>query len=224
MKKKFFALAVAAMAVLGAQAQNMVNGHEYVDLGLPSGTMWATVNVGASSPTDKGNDYYCSSSSNDNIKFVHDWGDGWVLPTYSQFEELFSNCTIESDKTTYVKLVSKINSNSITFRAETLTEYNVDYCYTSSLRAAFSSPGYYNSDCYSYDLVYGGRTFVEEHAPARLVLEPFTISSIPDDWKVNGMTPKDGKLTFARGKIVTVTPANIPVGQKIKSIKVIPTE
>ena len=30
------------------------NGHEYVDLGLPSGTMWATCNVGADKPEDEG--------------------------------------------------------------------------------------------------------------------------------------------------------------------------
>ncbi|MGN1029630.1 MAG: hypothetical protein ACI4P7_06015 [Bacilli bacterium] len=30
------------------------NGYEYVDLGLPSGTMWATCNVGASKPEDEG--------------------------------------------------------------------------------------------------------------------------------------------------------------------------
>ena len=28
------------------------NGFEYVDLGLPSGTLWATMNVGASNPSD----------------------------------------------------------------------------------------------------------------------------------------------------------------------------
>ena len=33
---------------------NMVNGHEYVDLGLPSGLKWATCNVGANSPEDYG--------------------------------------------------------------------------------------------------------------------------------------------------------------------------
>lgn len=33
------------------------NGHEYVDLGLPSGTLWATCNVGASKPEDYGNYY-----------------------------------------------------------------------------------------------------------------------------------------------------------------------
>ena len=30
------------------------NGHPYVDLGLPSGTLWTTMNVGASKPSDFG--------------------------------------------------------------------------------------------------------------------------------------------------------------------------
>lgn len=30
------------------------NGYDYVDLGLPSGTLWATMNVGASKPSDAG--------------------------------------------------------------------------------------------------------------------------------------------------------------------------
>ena len=33
------------------------NGHEYVDLGLPSGALWATCNVGASTPEESG-DFY----------------------------------------------------------------------------------------------------------------------------------------------------------------------
>lgn len=33
------------------------NGHEYVDLGLPSGTLWATCNVGATKPEEYG-DYF----------------------------------------------------------------------------------------------------------------------------------------------------------------------
>lgn len=36
---------------------NGSDSHEYVDLGLPSGTLWATMNVGASSPEDYG-DYF----------------------------------------------------------------------------------------------------------------------------------------------------------------------
>lgn len=33
---------------------NIYNGHDYVDLGLPSGTKWATMNVGATKPTESG--------------------------------------------------------------------------------------------------------------------------------------------------------------------------
>ena len=34
-----------------------IDGHAYVDLGLPSGTMWATTNIGATNPEDYG-DYF----------------------------------------------------------------------------------------------------------------------------------------------------------------------
>lgn len=37
--------------------KNLLNGHEWVDLGLPSGTLWATCNVGANQPTEFG-DYF----------------------------------------------------------------------------------------------------------------------------------------------------------------------
>jgi len=74
MKKTFFLIMLAMMMATGAMAQKMVvkttdkqtvmydipnvecvafiDG--YVDLGLPSGTLWATMNVGASSPEEYG--------------------------------------------------------------------------------------------------------------------------------------------------------------------------
>ncbi len=36
---------------------NSIQGHEYVDLGLPSGLKWATCNVGANAPHEYGNYY-----------------------------------------------------------------------------------------------------------------------------------------------------------------------
>ena len=39
------------------EEENVINGHEYVDLGLPSGLKWATCNVGANNPEDYGNYY-----------------------------------------------------------------------------------------------------------------------------------------------------------------------
>ena len=40
-----------------ASSNGTENGHEWVDLGLTSGTRWATANVGASKPQDYGNYY-----------------------------------------------------------------------------------------------------------------------------------------------------------------------
>ena len=40
-----------------SKIKNEINGHEYVDLGLPSGLKWATCNVGASKPEEYG-DYF----------------------------------------------------------------------------------------------------------------------------------------------------------------------
>jgi len=37
-----------------SEYDGIIGGHEYVDLGLPSGTLWATYNVGAKSPYEKG--------------------------------------------------------------------------------------------------------------------------------------------------------------------------
>lgn len=34
-------------------ADGVIGGHEYVDLGLPSGTLWATYNVVATSPYER---------------------------------------------------------------------------------------------------------------------------------------------------------------------------
>ena len=66
------------------QKTKLANGHEYVDLGLPSGTLWATCNVGASKPEDYGN----YLSWDDGKKATAKWGDGWCVPTKEQWEEL----------------------------------------------------------------------------------------------------------------------------------------
>jgi len=94
------------------------NGYEYVDLGLPSGTKWAKMNVGATSENDYGNFYQYGSgslqyaetynnssmtnpyyrgtenpliSSSDTAKQV--MGGQWHIPTKEQFQELIDNTT-----------------------------------------------------------------------------------------------------------------------------------
>jgi len=89
------------------------NGHAYVDLGLPSGTLWATMNVGATSETDYGNYYMYGmgsktyestdtpyagtenplASSADTATQV--WGGSWHMPTMTQMQELTANTTYQ---------------------------------------------------------------------------------------------------------------------------------
>ncbi|MBR3797589.1 MAG: hypothetical protein IKK36_01555 [Bacteroidales bacterium] len=61
-----------------------INGHEYVDLGLPSGKLWATCNVGASSPTAAGGEYQYTTVT---------WGGGWIMPTRVDIQELIGSCS-----------------------------------------------------------------------------------------------------------------------------------
>ena len=90
---------------------NTFNGHEYVDLGLPSGTLWATYNVGASKPEDNG-DYFawdeCKTA-------VANWGNGWDMPSKEQWEELKENT--KSTWTTWYgvngRLFTANNGNSL---------------------------------------------------------------------------------------------------------------
>ena len=54
----------------------VLNGHEYVDLGLPSATLWATMNVGATSPEGYGN-YYAWGEAKTKIEQGKEDDYGW---------------------------------------------------------------------------------------------------------------------------------------------------
>lgn len=74
------------------------NGHEYVDLNLPSGTLWATVCVGSENNTS-GLGTTCNYQ--EAVEISSSWGGSWTLPTKEQYDELIqytnvSNHTIEN--------------------------------------------------------------------------------------------------------------------------------
>ncbi len=54
----------------GDNNDGTINGHAYVDLGLPSGTLWATCNVGATIPEEYGNYFAWGETS---PKTNYDW-------------------------------------------------------------------------------------------------------------------------------------------------------
>lgn len=62
--------------------------NNYVDLGLPSGTLWATCNLGAFSPEEYGG--YYKDFSGEEIPMV---SKSWRLPSLSELNELVNQCT-----------------------------------------------------------------------------------------------------------------------------------
>lgn len=89
----------------GALPDMMLKFHAYVDLALPSGTLWATCNVGADKPEDHGSYFAWSETKpvtasttesyeyksellpKDDAAFVI-WGSDWCMPTLEQLKEL----------------------------------------------------------------------------------------------------------------------------------------
>lgn len=96
-------------------SDGMINGHQYVDLGLSSGLKWATCNIGADSPEDYGN-YYAWGETETKAEYTQDnsvtfgqqlndisgnaqydaatanWGGSWRTPTKDEIRELIYNC------------------------------------------------------------------------------------------------------------------------------------
>lgn len=60
------------------------NGHEYVDLGLPSGTLWATCNVGAKSPEDYGDNFAWGETTTKTTfdDETYKWKNGYIITKY----------------------------------------------------------------------------------------------------------------------------------------------
>ena len=116
---------------------NIVDGHRYVDLGLSSGTLWATCNVGSATPNDYGsyfawgehfekgeylpdNYYYVTPYNTHNLYLQDDpaylyWGGKWRTPSKRQIQELMEECewTWEKYLGTLGSRVIEPNGNSI---------------------------------------------------------------------------------------------------------------
>lgn len=113
--------------------------YEYVDLGLPSRIKWATMNIGATSPEQRG-DYYAWAEIETKVDHTTEtykytgidigdisgnatydvaaakWGGRWRMPTKTEVEELKNNCICEYTALNGyagIMLTSKINGNTI---------------------------------------------------------------------------------------------------------------
>jgi len=69
---------------------NVLNGYEYVDLGFPSGILWATCNIGANSPEEFG-DYFAWGETTP--KEIYDWKSYKYGRLFQDRYELNKYCT-----------------------------------------------------------------------------------------------------------------------------------
>ena len=131
MKKLFYLVTLVVISLsiftacepsIGKDGMGKHNGHEYVDLGLPSGLKWATCNVGATTPEEYG-DYFAwgevkpkTTYNLDTYKYYDgsnftkytgsdktvldpeddaataNWGGAWRMPTKAEQDELRTKC------------------------------------------------------------------------------------------------------------------------------------
>lgn len=112
--------------------------HDYVDMGLPSGTKWSICNLGAKSPEEWGNHYSWGETSHKTYftpNYTYDaqtvipdsldaakinWGSKWNIPTKEDWDELFDskNTTMkvaEYNGKKVISVTSVKNKNSIIY-------------------------------------------------------------------------------------------------------------
>ncbi len=69
-------------------ASGQLNGHEWVNLGLPSGTLWATCNVGATNPEDYGDFFAWGETTTketynwDNYRYCYNYNGVFYITKY----------------------------------------------------------------------------------------------------------------------------------------------
>lgn len=108
----------AAQAVSPVPLKGEINGHPWVDLGLPSGTKWATYNIGTTAIHGVGTRIAWGETATKKLfspdTYKHNgvelpsyagnaeydlatlqWGDDWYTPTLQQWEELIEHCQWE---------------------------------------------------------------------------------------------------------------------------------
>ena len=150
----------------------VVNGHTFVNLGLPSGLYWATCNVGAETETDYGN-YYAWGETTTKSRYIPDnstwydrfhngdltpsedaatanWGEGTRMPTYDEMEELKNNCTWEwqnnyNNTSVNGYLVTGPNGLSVFFPAAGWCDVS-DFNYAGYNGSYWTSSPYYDDD------------------------------------------------------------------------------
>ena len=90
-------------------AQNSSNGHEWIDLGLPSGLKWATCNVGATKPEEYG-DYFAWGETVP--KITYDWSTYKYGAAYDKLTKYCTNALYGLDNFANSKTILDIEDDA----------------------------------------------------------------------------------------------------------------
>lgn len=149
----------------GVDVSGSYNGHEYVDLMLPSGLKWATCNVGAASPEDYG-DYFA-------------WGE--TEPYYTEGHARDKLCSDwKTGKTGYNWESYKWCIDGSYYG---LTKYNASYFYGTTIdNKTVLEPA---DDAASAN--WGGSWRMPTYSEFRELVENCTLTEIYNGWKLTGI-------------------------------------
>ena len=141
-----------------------------VDMGLNSGLLWATANVGASSP-----EIYGTYFEKDNVEVTPE---GWQMPTKAQFDELIAACSMQVlayNGVQGVLLTSSANGNMLFFPMAGMVynnELGAEGYYVVLWTSTKDSNG-------AYVAMYDGQTFVTQAIGNTVISCPVRAVKVP---------------------------------------------
>ena len=163
------------------------SGHEYIDLGLPSGTLWATTNVGAETPDETGN--LLSWVDTEGDAALASWGAYWRMPAREQLEELIAGTSMvytSLNDTEGFLLTSKTNGKCIFLPITNSTSIPLRGCYWSG-----TSDG--GSTAYALNITSAAADVLTVDASEHLAVRPVYDESVAEG---STFTVSAGDLDF----------------------------
>jgi hypothetical protein len=141
------------------------DGHEFVDLELPSGTLWAAYNFGETYLNEKASvpgkrsewSNFCYGDPNNHVYYEQPWAKEWSIASVSEWQELIDNCywkasdllSLSSGNNYYVYYVFKAKSDEdkgnikkTSYTTANTYDENLDPCLR-IVKSAYSSDAYY---------------------------------------------------------------------------------
>ena len=128
-----------------------IGGRAYVDLGLSSGLLWATCNIGTNQPSDNGGFSTWENANNNPI-----YGDDWRLPSIQDYNELIIECKWEWSFFSKGYVITGPNGNKMFLPAAGVSGSSVGelgyYWASEDAKALSFSSSYYKIDAFDKSL------------------------------------------------------------------------